>query len=518
MSSLSRRPPEAQGALDPRLPDVHEAVARGLGKVMRGLKRPTLKLPRPEFRELAGMLVEFMEDLHCGIGLWAGLERENRDLFGTPLPLFLAPPADGRQEPALAQRIRHLLYVIYPAFVEGLRLSPDHADLARLADGAADLLRESFHDLPRESGVKAFLGTPNRRAWDAKRKLVWLGTESYLFRRFFLAYSGAACGEGERIDVMDDFVCQECSEWSGLTAADLLAATLDLPEARKAELRSWHERHQAFYRVIEAGPETLKAENLINGETYVVRVNMPGMPFSKGVVVFGGLVPWDGEWYWSGLQRKFGRLPETEVKRLRADFLRKSGTIVYRYARDRLARAREILRGQREDFLRRHGGDLKVYADGLSMAADWQASFREKFESLPEAERKRIMERHGLKRPRPSLSLPDQLLQAKGGLGVFFDPEEGDEVMEGFDLVLSGMAKKGEGLTQDEARVIWHLMLDDSISPAFVRRIVRDHGDESIRGVFLLSGRSEPYVLDYLLRRYKGHFYKNRYPAITIAD
>ena len=39
------------------------------------------------------------------------------------------------------------------------------------------------------------------------------------------------------IAVTDDFLCEHYTEWSGLGAIDILAVTLDLPNADRAVLR-----------------------------------------------------------------------------------------------------------------------------------------------------------------------------------------------------------------------------------------------------------------------------------------
>jgi hypothetical protein len=44
------------------------------------------------------------------------------------------------------------------------------------------VLAERFARLPRDSGVARFLAGPNEFGWDIKRKLLWLGINSYLFR------------------------------------------------------------------------------------------------------------------------------------------------------------------------------------------------------------------------------------------------------------------------------------------------------------------------------------------------
>jgi len=67
-------------------------------------------------------------------------------------------------------------------------LSPAHGDLKRLAEAAGGLLTERFARVPRDSGVARFLASPNEYGWDIKRKLVWLGIDSYLFRCFFRRY------------------------------------------------------------------------------------------------------------------------------------------------------------------------------------------------------------------------------------------------------------------------------------------------------------------------------------------
>jgi hypothetical protein len=67
---------------------------------------------------------------------------------------------------------------------------------------------------------------------------------------------------------------------------DVLAGTLDLPEQDRAMLRTWYERHRSFFRVLarhEDGGEvkTITARNVVNGETYTIRMNAPDCPFER---------------------------------------------------------------------------------------------------------------------------------------------------------------------------------------------------------------------------------------------
>lgn len=152
------------------------------------------------------------------------------------------------------------------------------------------------------------------------------------------------------------------------------------------------------------------------------------------------------------------------------------------------------------------------------MAADWQKAAKEKIAALPPAARKTLMAKHGLETPSPRMSLPPDLLEAEGGIGVYFNPEEGMEIVQEFDDLLSGLRKRGEDLTPGEAGAVRDWIWSESISPGFVRRLAGECGDESIRAAFLLSGHEEVDGLEYLLRRYKGRFYRPRYPTLTIAE
>ena len=91
-------------------------------------------------------------------------------------------------------------------------------------------------------------------------------------------------------------------------------------------------------------------------------------------------------------------------------------------------------------------------------------------------------------------------------------------MMAGFDVIVSGLQKQGEHLTDDEAESIRALLQADAISPAFVRRLVQEYGDASIAAAFLIQRETAPQYLDYLLRRYKGHFYRRRYPSLTLVN
>ena len=117
---------------------------------------------------------------------------------------------------------------------------------------------------------------------------------------------------------------------------DLLAAALDLSEPDRTTLRTWYERHNAPYHVIElvkrgAVVETMQVINVVNDQPYCVRLEMQKCPFIAGQIVIGSLVPWRGEWYWSGGQRMWHKADAAVLAALKKEYVEKLSVISYRY-------------------------------------------------------------------------------------------------------------------------------------------------------------------------------------------
>ena len=124
--------------------------------MQRGFAYDSLRLPPKVVGELAGILVDFAEDLHNGTGIWAAYERYNVDFFEVALPLTLKQNGTDLGTGFHPDRFLHFLWVLYPAFIDGLTLSPTHQDLRRVADAVSAFLSEAFSAVPKDSGVKAF--------------------------------------------------------------------------------------------------------------------------------------------------------------------------------------------------------------------------------------------------------------------------------------------------------------------------------------------------------------------------
>lgn len=457
---------------------------------------------------LAEILVDFALDLRSGSGIWSALEACNRTLFGTPLPAI-----DSGEKPLpeglCSQRLHFLLWNIYPQLDPGTIISPKHVDLLVAVEEILPLLEKILPSLPDVSPVKTFLAGPNDYGWEIKRKLIWLGTQSYPFRFLFEDYIQSECDGEFEIAHIDDFVCQHTTSWSGLGVIDVLAECLDVPETQKDELRSWHMRHTSVYKIVKSNKETLEAVNLINDAPYTIRQAAPGGRdpghFRKGSVIHGALVPWRGQWYWSGEQYDLTPYPASEIDNVLREFKLQTA-IVCRYWKQREEDVRRQFKTHYEKMVEFYGGDFKLFPSGRA----WEkAETKRMFEFMKKAGRMGQM---------PEMNLPDHLAECRNGVAMFIDPGEGMELMEEFNSIVSGLKKNGRNLTPDEDAMIRDWIQSDGIGPAFVHRVLKEYGGvESVKFAFRCE-TDAPCALEYLLRCNKGHYYRKRFPSLSICE
>jgi Protein of unknown function (DUF3843) len=517
MDSRTHRPQRGFGRSERSLAKIAEELTRFLTKAQRSLTYDTLHLSGRQRETLAHIVVEFAEDLSHDIGIWRSLEAYNRDFFGTPLPCVLQPDAAMDAAPLNPKRIQFLLWTLYSELEPGLILAPNHQDLERLTLWIAEFLSARLARLRYDSAVQTFLTTPHTYGWDVKRKLVWMGQHSYLFRLPCAHYVSDHGGTAD-IPTLDDFLCQETTHWSGLGVIDILAATVDMTDDQRRDLRRWYERHLAYFRVVSLREPFMDVLNLLNEQPYTIHVGEIGDTFQVDDVVFGSLVPWDGVWYWSGVQQKYEYVTDEVMQQIKRDFPLKASQVIYRYSDALAEKAREFLVKHYQQFVDYFGTDLVTYPDGKTMAEAMQQFYHYQSASASRAEVEALLQRHHLAASSSQIDWSPDLLACEDGIGVYFNPEEGQEMMRSFDAVRSGFQKQGREMTAEESEMVREFLYADAISPPFVRKLVQDYGDASIAAAFLIPQDYDKYYLEYLLRRYKGHFYRKRYPSLTIVD
>lgn len=520
------RPPGTRPAEVDRLAGVAARWRTKLAKLLAGIGSAVFELEYHEVDELELLMTELAEDLHTDAGLWRTFEEANLRLFASPLPL-LWRPGDAPLARFDARRFQAFLHGVWRHLQPDAMVAMRHRGFERIAEAAATFFAEAWAGEPPRSPVAVFLDAEHRRGWDVKRKLVWLGTDSFLLRlacEDYLCEQDEGKGEVDEIVLMDDFLAQECTTWAGLGALELLAARLDLTAAERADLLGWHARHAALYRVEQlaargAQVETMRVTNLINERPYVVRMELPRAqcPFEAGQTVFGSLVPWRGEWYWSGAQR-FLRTQGSDAAEMRRQFIEKHHRIVYRYRSDLEAKAREFATEQHTAFVGHYGSDLAVFPDGLAMAAAEQGRMRRANEAraaVDEAARAAMVERDP-DGAAPRMELPDHILRCRGGVAVFSHPVEGWDIMLDYDRLCAGLRCEAGELDDEQREVLQSFMESPSIGPDFVRRVVAQHGWRGLAELYYVPA-DEPLALEWLLRRFKGAYYRPRLPNLALV-
>jgi hypothetical protein len=506
------RPENFKGNGDKHLYPLITELRKVISQLEKLFSFDTLKLEKNQNFVMANLLIEFAEDLHNDIGLWKSIEYYNNLMFNTPLPLFV--DENYKIEDCFdINRIKFFIHTIFHEFDDELILSTEHKDFNILAEGISSFLSSNFKTVPKGSGIKQFLNQPNDFGWDFKRKLVWIGLNSYLFRFNCYRYAEEKNNGNMEIAIIDDFISQENTYWSGLGVIDILAKALEFPDNIQNDIRSWYERLISFYRVISLKGNILELENIINEQIYKVQLDNNQNVFKKEEIVFGGIVPYSEFYYWSGIQHRLGKVNKNELNKIKNDFVKKSTQIVYRYDKNLLNKALDDVKVHYSDFKIFFDNDLIIFKDGLTMAAALQKKDRQKYEKMPKDDLSKFMKKNNLKNSFPNMNLPDYLLNSDDGIAVYFNPGEGTEIMTGFDDVKSGFEKKGINLTGDEKEAIRQFIVSDAISPNFVMKLVNKYGDKSIASSFLIN--NDLSFTSFLLHKYKGHFFRNRYPEIS---
>lgn len=474
----------------------------------------TLRLNEDNFQKIAHLLVEFFEDLHFDIGIWKTYENFNKKIFNVALPCTIRDENEFNPEDKFStQRIQHFLWNVYGLIEPNLVFSPQHKDLVMLSVEINHFISNAYNRFPEISTVKSFLQSPVYDGYDVKKKLIWIGTKSYFFRENFKLYLKQE-NLKEEIPIIDDFINQISTTWSGLNVIDLLPDLLKIPQSRKDDIKTWYERHAAFYLIKSVQRKKVNAENIINKKDYRIIIGGKTNPFEVNDLVFGNTVKYSTEWYWSGTQQRFNSYTTEQMQEIKDNFINKTSKIVYRYDKQLLEKAIKRNIELYKEFVENFGSDFIVFSNGLNFAASIQKIERIKYEKLSDEEFKKLQIKHNLKNKSPNYNIPEGLINSKNEVAVYYNIKEGQEILSEYTAVKSALNKEGKDLTDEDIEFIHALIEENSISPDFVYKILsKEHGKKSVLKAYHLKNEKD---IDYLIRKYRGIYFKNRYPSLTL--
>lgn len=475
----------------------------------------TLRLNNEKNKRISHLLIEFFEDIYFEIGIWKAYENFNKITFGTILPCtFNNAEIDKINHNSYLFQTQHFLWNIYGLLEPNLVFSPNHRDLVMLSNEISIFIAKSIKRFPKQSSVQLFLKLPNNDGYDVKKKLIWLGTKSYLFRECLNSYL-VKKNLKEEISVIDDFINQNSTIWSGLGVIDILADLLKVPQNRKADIKTWYERHVAFYLIKSIQGKKINVENIINQQVYRIIVGSKINPFKINDLVFGSTVKYGNEWYWSGSQQRFDGFKKEQIQEIREKFITKSAIVAYRYDKQLLEKTKKRNIELYNEFVEYFGSDFIVFPNGLDFAASLQKVERLKYEKLSEEEFQKLQIKHNLVNKSPNYDFPEGLISTENEIAVFYNINEGQEILSEYTSLKLALNKNGIDLTDDDMDFIHALIEDASISPIFVQKILLQNGKKSVLKAYHLKYEND---IDYLIRKYKGMYFKNRYPSLTLID
>jgi hypothetical protein len=164
--------------------------------------------------------------------------------------------------------------------------------------------------------------------------------------------------------VIDHFLLQFRLRNGRTVVEEFVAARPDLPEAEREMLLSWRDVVEGVFEVRRRDGAALVLENLIDELTYRVRSNTGTAVFRqmpRRSYVITRLVPVGDEWLISGATSVFPARYRAELHRAAAEQAVRSPELGFRNP-DKLARAWELQRADRDRFIRFFGSDLVVLA------------------------------------------------------------------------------------------------------------------------------------------------------------
>jgi hypothetical protein len=313
-----------------------EAIADLYLKRQKKFKYQTLRAKTDEAMELAWRFAGYLEDVVNQVGIFKALTTKNQEIFGTPIPLFINDPEHFSPDTINKQAVTYLVWDFLTEVREDLILSPTHIDLQTIADEIYGYLKKQVKNVPRGSKLKDFVTlSGNKDGGFIKRRLVWLGMASYLFR---FSASNYLADKEKDVSTVEDFLMQKTTKLSGFTPLDIFVEMADLDEESKKELQKWEEPYMALYHVEDQTGDYWTVKNLINKKDYKVWKDYGASKIAdrivKGSFCLGGIVPWKKEWRWSGEQAIYPSLDSNSIAEIINTFKNEYPHMIYRYCEE----------------------------------------------------------------------------------------------------------------------------------------------------------------------------------------
>jgi hypothetical protein len=284
--------------------------------------------------------------------------------------------------------------------------------------------------------------------------------------------------EDELVRTLDRFVLLHRLSNGRTVLEEFVAARNDLPEAEREMLLGWHDVVEGIFEVVRHDAGAMVVDNLVDELTYRVRSNM-GMAVLRrlrpGSFVIGRLVPLGLLWLVSGALATYQKGAREALYETAAEMAQEHPRLAFRNP-DRLRRAWEMQRSDRDRFVRFFGADIVVLPGSQlpDQMQDYYAFSRR--ETLAELAARGEVAEYPDQSTR--FNWPLELVQP-GSVAVIYDEAEGLGYFTGFDDFEQAFADPGV-LSQPRYRQrVLDYLDDDSVSPLPFRRLAERDPDRA---------------------------------------
>lgn len=312
------------------------------------------------------------------------------------------------------------------------------------------------------------------RAAELKERLVAFSQQprySRAFREMLAAQGdgGDIWDEDQAILLWDHFILEYRLGNGGTVVEQFVDAHPDLSADDRRLVLGWRDVVSGPFEVQRRDGSGLVLVNLVDDLTYRARSNMGLSVLSRmprRSFLLTRLVPVGDEWMFSGPTSVLRPAERDVAFGLALEMSLRHPEAVYRNP-ERLARAWELQRAERQRFIRFFGADLVVVpGEEAQRRLDEFAAFsyEEIRRASPEAAR-----RTGGSAP-PRMELPRELVTCET-VALVFDEEEGLGFFAEFGLVERAFAEPELARRREVRNQVLSYLRDDSIPPAVLRRL-----------------------------------------------
>ena len=360
------------------------------------------------------------------------------------------------------------------------------------------------------------------RAGELKRQLVKFSQQPRYDRAFaaMLAGHGDAAAmedEGQAILLWDSFLLEHRLRDDRTVVEQFVDARRDLSPEDRHMLLGWRDVVSGVFEVQHRDRDALTLVNLVDDLTYRTRSTAGPSVFRrtpKRSFLLARLVAVGDEWVFSGPMSVLRPAERKVAAQLALDMSLRSPEAVYRNP-EKLARAWELQRQERQRFIRFFGTDLVVVpGEQAQRRLDEFYAFR-----LQEILHEHPEVAHRAKgTPAPVIELPPELVDAETVASVY-DEDGGLDFLAEYGLVADAFADPDLLRRRRYRETVLAYLHDDSVAPMVLRRLAgRDPDKASTVFRRLLKRPRFDWARDgeELLRSLKpDHFARPPLPTVT---